>query len=993
MHQLCAALRMCGQEAWVSTGATGPLLGTPKLTAEIRQQHKEQGRVPIAVYPEVIGRNPLHCHVVTRYILNKPGLLGQKPHYKASDLLFMYEPELLREAESPWGVLHLPSIDTAVFHNRNNPHDLHRKGWCVYPGRHTQGIEEHPDLLSGCTIITRDWPSTREDMADLFRRSEGLYCFENTAISMEARLCGCPVVHLPSKLYDPSQFFGSGLGLAKGITFSTNPEDIAKARTELAGVSEGYAALEVEFWNKLDQWIQDTQVLAADVANTSPAPIVDDTPPDDQAYRGWYQLNAPSEPQAQHLASRMMLDWAGAPSVHLFMAVRPSELTGFEQTLRSLQTQVFGNWMLTATSTEPIPYCAQDLDRVQWLQSREDAHLNTILHEMAKASCASWISFLLPNITLDQLALQALVDAGEAHPSWDMIYCDDDVQSSDGRAYSPRFKPKPDLLTLCGCTLVDGLTLIRQPQYVADMETASENCSPAYLVALKLASRQNSNRIGHVNGIFAHFPECPPPQDNETERLAAERILATLTNGTAKVFHRGAGNLRLVAPLSPPNLPPVAIVVISGNTLEATMAHWRTLAYMMNSAGPNVCYIANRQLSAKDSELLRMAVNTEPNFPTTVVDLQGSSEGEALKDLSLLIEEGLVWILGDRLVPAHADALSQLLAWIDWPGTSSVQCGLWDTGTQSMKCPGFSPALALLNLPLMPEATGNSPTQQRTLASLSQGGMLLKTSHLREALQALTSVDRDAWWMALSKYLTQVVGQLIWKPEAICLECTPPQSANPQVGDVFIERHLPWLIEDGDYNPRLSLRRPALADPMRSVPWIDLPSSTPRWLLIQEEGHPFPQDYLAYLCATSQKTTASISLWTISASDAEWILFLEITRAKPDAIFFSQVSKNETLKRTLALMERYAPTISRTYCVMPPHSFSESSKMDWTLVQWLANQKNNLPYADKLLTNEVNVAKALSRYHNDIQIVDDSCVAIANGASHASTSSLTTSLA
>ena len=968
MHQFCAALRMCGQEAWMSTGVTGPLLGTPKLTTEIRQQHMEQGRVPIAVYPEVIGRNPLHCHVVSRYILNKPGLLGEKPQYKDSDLLFVYEPELLTEAPSPWGVLHLPSIDTSVFHNRDNPDDQRRHGWCVYAGRHAQGLKEHPALFADCTVITRDWPSTREDMAALFRRSEGVYCFENTAISMEARLCGCPVVQLPSKLYDPAQFFGSGLGLAKGISFSTDSHAVEAARAELIGLSAGYEALEDQFWQGLDQWIHDTQALAQDAARTPRSPILDDTPPDDPTYRSWYQLNATNELHAQHLATRMIQEWVECATVQLLITLQPETLNVFKQTLESLHNQLFNQWMLTIVSTEPKPTYIPASDNIQWLQARDSTHLSTIAHEMAKASKATWISFLHPGISLDPLALQALIDAGEAQPCWEMIYCDDDIQTKDGRAYASRLKPKLDLLTLCGADLIDGLTLIRQRTYCREIKEPFEGYINVYAIALNLAKSSKPDLIGHVNGVWAHLNDDVTTSDSESARLTAESVIADYIGSNSKVLLRGTGNLKIVIPQSITQRLPVAILMLGEKSLEDCIAQWRAVTSSQSNASSDVCYIGNRYLSPTDSQMLKAVVNSEPKLLTEVINLQGLNEGDALAELCVHVVQPLVWVLGEDTIPAQADTLDQLLAWIDWPDTVAVQSGLFDKRFQSIVCPGFSPALAYLSLPLKSETIGNAPTQQRCLSGLNRGGFLMKTPHLRDALQYMSPVNRSAWWLALSAHLTRRGQLIVWKPEAICLTGTDENSHPPILDDLFVERNLKWLTSDVRYNPHLSLRQPTLVDPQRSVPWVGFPNSVKRFLMIQEEMSLFPQENLKHFGCIGEYLDASVSLWTVCASDSDWTLMIEIVRSKPDAIYFSELSLDGTLSRALNLLEKHAPTIQRVCCVQPPSS-SSTELGDQQLLDWLIIQRRGLRHANKVLTTLDYVAEALSEYHNNVQTV------------------------
>jgi len=968
MHQFCAALRMCGQEAWISTGLTNPFLDTPILTAEIRQQHLDQGRIPIAVYPEVVGRNPLHCRVVTRYILNKPGLLGDKPHYKPTDLLFVYEPELLGETPfPPWGVLHLPSIDTSIFHNRNNPQDNCRQGWCIYAGRHVQGLKEHPELLSDCTVITRDWPSTREEMAALFRRSEGVYCFENTAISMEARLCGCPVVQLPSHLYTQDCFFGSGLGLAKGISFSTEPQAIEAARAELSGLSAGYEALESQFWVGLDQWVFDTQTLATQAAQASPTPVIDDTPPDEPAYRAWYELNAPGEPQAQYLATRMVQNWTAATSAHLLMPVRPGELDAFVQTVTSLHAQVFENWMLTVASTEPAPADVQNRHRIQWLQARDVSQLNLILHEMAKVSGGEWLGFLAPGTKLDTLSLQAFLDAAQGHPSWQLVYGDDDIQSHDGRCYRARLKPAPDFITLCGTSFLDGLALIRKSAYPTGIQAEAADHSPAYALALQLLATGHTHAIGHVNGIWAHLPEKAqaPSYDSELQAVIDQLHRVGIN---ADVQPREAQHLRLVQPIPTHAPQAVTAVMLGADTLEATLAQWRHLLTMAGAHGLQTCLIANRMASPTDAQLLKTAVSTGHTLPTSTVDLPGLGEGEALAELCMQIPTPLAWIFGPSTVPLQTDGLLHLAAWLKWPGVAAVQPGLWDMATKQMLSPGFAPGLTWERLALSPETVDNTPTQQRTLASLNGDGVLIQTSTLQQALQQISGSALDFWPLALSRQLTMSGQTMVWKPEVVCGIHAAPLPRDATAAQMFMAQNLSWLSSNGFYNPRLSLKKPTLVDAQRTTPWLDLAPNTKRFLLLQEEHARFPAAHLPALAQMAESGEASTTLWTVSPSDSAEVLVLEIVRAGPDAVYFGQHNPDGVLAIALQLLTRLCPTIGRICCVGPVTENAADGEF-WRLFNWLHHHLRALRMAHRALVIDETQAEALRAHHPDVRLI------------------------
>lgn len=964
MHQFCAALRRCGQEAWISAGKVNPELDTPLLTAEVRQRHAETGRMPIAVYPEVIGRNPFQSHVVTRYILNKPGLLGEKPQYKETDLLFTYATELQQQLPNAWGVLFLPCIDSSVFHNRENPDDPHRKGWCVYPGRYKQGLIDHQSLLADCAVITRDWPQSHEEMAALFRRSEGVYCFENTAISLEARLCGCPVVHLPSPFYDHKQLMGTELGLAWGISYSCEPREIDAARRQLPELSAAYESHEAAFWEGLDRWISDTQALATQVAKNPPPPLADETPLDDPAYRAWYLLNSPGETHAQHLATRMVQSWKTVPSVHLLMAVHEEELAAFEQSLNTLKVQVFGNWMLTVVTTEPKPSALQAQNQVQWLQARDAAHLDIILHEMAKASGGEWLGILTPGTQLDALSLQAMVDATQTQAEVQLVYCDDDVQTSDGRSHSARFKPLLDFITLCGASMLQGFTLMRQSAYVAAIQSPAIDHSPADDLALHLLARGQADVIVRVHGVWAHRPEQPHPPTADGDCQVVTEVLQQ-AHIKAEVQPRNAAHLRIVQPSLSFASTPVTVLVLGADTLEAFLAQWRQLLSVVPASDLEACMIANRLTSPTDTQLLRAAVSMESRLATTIVDVPGLCDGEALAALCHQVISPLTWILGPNTFPMQTEGLQHLVAWMNWPGVAAVQPGLWDMRSNRMLSPGFAPGLVWEPLHLQPETIDNTPTQQRQLASLNGDAVLVQTAALRQAMQSMSTGDKSVWALALSHQLSHAGLQMVWKPEVVCGLQAVSSSSKNELSRRFLAQNLTWLTGNGPYNPRLSLRKPALVDAQRSTPWLGLNSEAPRYLLLQENPL-FPKDHLTQIAQAGEATGATVTLWTVSPTDSVDVLLLEIVRAAPSVVYFSHHPAQGVLANTLALLVEHCPNIKRVCCVASLSA--DATPVDnWVLLDWLTLAQRALSKAHRVLVTDPAQAEALKPYHPNVQ--------------------------
>ncbi|MDR1351238.1 MAG: tetratricopeptide repeat protein [Zoogloeaceae bacterium] len=267
MHLLCHYLNKIGEEAYVYTQKTNPLLRTPLLTSEVVTRHQTNAIEPVAVYPEVVQGNPFNARCVVRYILNHPGLLGGPKTFAASDLLVYYHPEYLDKTDKTGNIpmLLMPTWDYLIFNNDDNEWDDKRSGHLIYPGRYAEAKNKYPELFENATVITYEWPDTHEELALLLRKSKVLYCFANSAISSEARLCGCPVVLMDSPFskrpddYDPDKpdYFSTD----PGFTRDASETAIELARRKTAKFRKKDLRLRQNFVAQLEHFIRLSQEM------------------------------------------------------------------------------------------------------------------------------------------------------------------------------------------------------------------------------------------------------------------------------------------------------------------------------------------------------------------------------------------------------------------------------------------------------------------------------------------------------------------------------------------------------------------------------------------------------------------------------------------------------------------------------------------------------------------------------------------------------------
>lgn len=269
LHLLCHWLNRQGERAYIVpffAEDESPInidLLTPLLTTEIIEHHYTMGVSPIVVYPEVITGNPLEADCVVRWVLNFPGLLGGDKHYTDNETIFCYSKVLAEAVGCDEKILHLPVINTEVF--KPNATARTRKGSAVYIGKyqsvHHGEIFGVPDDAIKIFNLGHQDTQTPEEIANIFRSVEVFYVFENTALAMEAILCGCPVVCMVNEWFDkPISLNEFGMD---GIAWGNSQDEVKRAFESVEKGSKNYEKLADQFFIQLKEFIELSQTKAA----------------------------------------------------------------------------------------------------------------------------------------------------------------------------------------------------------------------------------------------------------------------------------------------------------------------------------------------------------------------------------------------------------------------------------------------------------------------------------------------------------------------------------------------------------------------------------------------------------------------------------------------------------------------------------------------------------------------------------------------------------
>lgn len=239
MHYLCHALNLIGEECFVITDGINPDL------YEYRGRHAD-AIDGITIYPELYKDNPLGASRIVRYILSD--------RYKEDELdphgmLYYFSKSLAKGSNN---VLFLPSINPKIFNlNGSGERRLEYK----YIGR-ARGVSEIPESKDAIEI-TMDFPSTQEEIAEMFKHARVFYCYTNSGLMQEALLCGCPVVFIQNEK-TTSNFALEELG-TYGITDVSEGDSLAYAYASIGQAIEKYNEARVNFWKQLDEFVLRTQ--------------------------------------------------------------------------------------------------------------------------------------------------------------------------------------------------------------------------------------------------------------------------------------------------------------------------------------------------------------------------------------------------------------------------------------------------------------------------------------------------------------------------------------------------------------------------------------------------------------------------------------------------------------------------------------------------------------------------------------------------------------
>jgi hypothetical protein len=234
----------------------------PFLTRKIVDYHFDNGLTPIVIYPETFRISRFSAPVRVRYILNYDDLLFQNDSLEDDDYLLSYSANIASKIhiEKPASTIFLPVSDPTFY---CPPIHEKRNGGVFYAGKFKYRFSGKTfPITNGMPEITRDelGSQTPEQIRALFQSSEFFYCYEDSALALEAMLCGCPVIFLPNEYF--RQTLGAKEMASLGYAWGNSPEQVAHAKATVKQARERYLFLLDQAGSAVRNFIKNSQPLA-----------------------------------------------------------------------------------------------------------------------------------------------------------------------------------------------------------------------------------------------------------------------------------------------------------------------------------------------------------------------------------------------------------------------------------------------------------------------------------------------------------------------------------------------------------------------------------------------------------------------------------------------------------------------------------------------------------------------------------------------------------
>lgn len=877
LHYLCHALNELGEEAYLANArVVGPGLRTPQLSKEVMLRHYAEGRTPVALYPEVVTGNPLDVPIVARWLLNKPGHLGGDTSFDPSDLIFHFGDWCLLEGMQGHH-LQLPAIDPYIFNNRENPWDHQRKGSCYYANKFLVfGGQVDPRIKNSSVSLGLDSPRSHEELADILRKSEVMYCYEPSTLVYEALACGCPVLIVPSDYW--AQNGAPEVLNSPGVALASDVNALQKAKVSLAKYDQEellYESTQAAWWQ-----VENFVSIASRAAAQYNAKRLTDTSDLDQAqlFALWSLPPRQRKNHKQHFEARLdtltalapssslsvpaasdvtkdaigpaeltlyserTTKWASAPVFHIVVTQDESDTgTALAQTLQSLQSQHYSQVIATVISRHSAPPNLGQ-GRLEWLCSSDDHRL--VANEAIKTSPAAWCGLLRAGDQVPQEAFLRIAEFINSHPACNALYTDEAVIEADGQLVRHHLKPDFDEDLLLSAGYVGGLLLAKKETWInAGGWRALPRGLDEFDAAIRIAATSGTS-LGHVEGVLYYRHHADPTlratdAESDQQRLAlAQELLGIIMPQTSVELGLAPGLIHVRHPLA--QIPGVSIVIPTRDNVERLDQLISSILAKTEYADYELVIVDNDSQDEKTQAYLAGLNQIDPS-KIRVIQHKGAF------NLAALLNQGathavkdLLLFLHDDVTAIHQDWLANLVVHIQRAGIKAVGARLVSADTASIVEAGISPYQAgILGRPFQgwpidnPAPMGRVHAIQR-VSAISAACMLVSKADFL----SLGGMDAEHFPEKFADIdfclkLREAGGNIVWTPYATLIHDTDNTTwGDKSDNNALLAKWGKALVQDPRHNPYIALGSDTF-----------VPEAEPAFMPDPITWHPLPNVY------------------------------------------------------------------------------------------------------------------------------------------------------
>ena len=326
-------------------------------------------------------------------------------------------------------------------------------------------------------------------------------------------------------------------------------------------------------------------------------------------YDAWLQVNQWNDRSQKHLKNRLQVWKTKLPKISVVMPVYNSQIEFLESAINSVINQVYDNWELCIAddrSTNPEvratlnKWTGKD-SRIKVVFREENGNISAATNSAVSIASGDFIAFLDHDdeITPDALGEVALYLA--EHPETDFLYSDDDKIDTQGRRFSPQFKPDWSPELLLSYMYMSHLCVVRRSIFkeVGGLRLGYEG-SQDYDFALR--ATEIAREVKHLPLVLYHWRAVPG---------------STATSGSAKPASFVAGEKALQDTLQRRG--------ISGSVYHpewALKAGCGIFEYQFPDTGPSVTIVipTKNKLNLLQTCLNSLEKTTYENYQVVVID-------------------------------------------------------------------------------------------------------------------------------------------------------------------------------------------------------------------------------------------------------------------------------------------------------------------------------------------------------------------------------------